>query len=184
MSKDTRYSNYTQLLKKVDEAFVSIVSNQPQMFNCGPRCHSCCKSGLSVLGVEASYILNWLQENETVKVQIANEDSMMNKPEFCVFLDKKGMCAIYNARPIICRSHGAPIAWLEDDTVDDTPQSRRDVCPLNFIGEDIYQLPEQDTLSIEKINTLLSLINRHFTQSDSAERIELSDLLADLKSTN
>lgn len=90
----------------------------------------------------------------------------------CAFLDKDGCCSVYEARPIICRSHGAPVSWTEIDGLDKAEM--RDVCPLNFQDVNLESLDGQSVISLEKINTLLSLINRHYLQSDSLERLDLS----------
>jgi hypothetical protein len=107
---------------------------------------------------------------------IKDKKSMMHEVSLCGFLDNKGCCAIYEARPIICRSHGAPISWTDPEQVPTESKESRDVCPLNFKGEDIYALDGQDVISLDKLNTLLSLINRHITQSDDGTRVPLQDL--------
>lgn len=176
MTKDNLYSNYTQLLVKVDEAFAAVSTRHSQSFSCGPGCFSCCRSGLSVLPVEAEYIKDWLQNNPAVKSMIKDKKTMMNAVSHCEFLDNKGCCVIYEARPIICRSHGAPISWTDPEQVPAVSKESRDVCPLNFKGEDIYALDGQDVISLDKLNTLLSLINRHITQSDDATRVPLQGI--------
>jgi len=176
MTKDNLYSNYTQLLVKVDDAFAAIHARQSQMFSCGPGCFSCCRSGLSVLPLEAQYIQDWLQSKPEVRSTIRDSNAMMGDGAYCGFLDKNGRCAIYEARPIICRSHGAPISWLEPDKSSSESKESRDVCPLNFKDVDIYGLEGKDVISLDKLNTLLSLINRHFTQSEDATRIPLQEI--------
>jgi Fe-S-cluster containining protein len=85
----------------------------------------------------------------------------------CSLLTADGACSVYEGRPIVCRSHGAPLK-LKDKGVD-----RRDVCPLNFSG-DISSLSGEDLLNLDLLNTLLSLITQQFGASE--ERIPLADL--------
>ena len=141
MTKDNLYSNYTQLLVKVDEAFAAISARQSPMFACGPGCFSCCRSGLTVLPVEAHYIKDWLQNSPDVKTTIRDTNTMMGDSSYCGFLDKNGRCTIYEARPIICRSHGAPISWLKPDQDSGESKELRDVSPLNFKDVNISDCP-------------------------------------------
>ena len=173
VTKDNLYSNYTQLLEKVDQAFRAIYSRNTEMFACRAGCFSCCRGDLSVLEVEAQYIRYWLQNNPEVRSALGDNHTMMNDAAHCGFLDKEGRCVIYEARPVVCRSHGAPISWSDTGESRSTTRDSRDVCPLNFQGVDVYDLAAQDVISLDKLNTLLSLINRHFTQADDAERVPL-----------
>ena len=52
----------------------------------------------------------------------------------------------------------------------------RDVCPLNFKGTDLETLDSRFVLSLDKLNMLLSLVNRQFDSTKSNERIELAAL--------
>lgn len=180
MTKDNRYENYSQLLGKVDETFAGIVSRHKDRFSCAAGCFSCCRDGLTVSTVEASYIRDWLSKNDDVAVRISNLSEMMGRHNFCKFLSKDGLCSIYPVRPIICRSHGAPVSWKESDKAEKGPEEVRDVCPLNFKDIDIKNLEAQDVISLDKLNTLLSLINRHFTQSDDGKRTALADIYGEV----
>jgi Fe-S-cluster containining protein len=79
--------------------------------------------------------------------------------ERCSLLAANGECLIYEVRPIICRSHGAPVTYREGDV------TRRDVCPLNF-GGDTTGLDPEDSLNLDLLNTLLALIARQFSDDD------------------
>lgn len=176
MDKHSAITHYTQLLAKVDGFFSAVLARQRQFFSCSAGCFGCCQSDLSVSPIEARFIEDWLTAHPDVRAKITNGIQMKNDPLFCSFLDNRGECAIYPARPIICRSHGAPVSWKTVESEGEAPKELRDVCPLNFQGVDLNELNGDDVLSLDKINMILSLMNRSFTNSDSAERVKLSDI--------
>lgn len=80
-------------------------------------------------------------------------------------------CLLYEARPIICRTHGLPVLATEGDG------RRIDVCPLNC--RDIKQLPGQAVLNLEQLNTLLVSVNVLYLREFGLklpERIRLEEL--------
>jgi hypothetical protein len=73
-----------------------------------------------------------------------------------------------------------PVSWDADDAIQsDDPQGveNRDVCPLNFEGVDLSALPKTDVLSLDKLNILLSLINRKFDEEKSEGRFGVEKLI-------
>lgn len=101
---------------------------------------------------------------------------MQNDPDFCRFLDADGSCSIYEVRPIICRTHGAPVSWMEEDDGGGNKEESRDVCPLNFEGVNLKELQAQDVISLDKLNTILSVIARHYVQSNEVIRESLTSI--------
>jgi Fe-S-cluster containining protein len=135
---------------------------------CRRGCHSCCRPDLTIWNVECRAIAEYLDQNPQIVprlIRLENEDPFGGQR--CRFLEADGKCGIYEARPLICRSHGAPIQFRVQKTME------RDVCPLNFEGQDLSGLPEGDVLNIETLNTLLSVINRQFDESRADERFQL-----------
>jgi hypothetical protein len=85
----------------------------------------------------------------------------------CVLLDDEGRCRVYEARPLICRSHGLPIR------VGSPP--RRDVCSLNFTeGPSVQDLAEDVVLDAERLALVLGIIDRLASGPD-APRVGLLD---------
>ncbi len=176
MEQNNRYDHYTQLLEKVDLMFHGVQKRHADKFSCQRGCYGCCKPSLTVSFVEASRIAEWLKLNPAVLNRIQHRIAMLDDPDFCRMLDRDSACAIYEVRPLICRSHGLPVSWSEDDSVDGAKESR-DVCPLNFDGFNLDDLSPQDVLSLDKINVLLSLINRAFDEERCDERVPLEHLV-------
>jgi len=71
----------------------------------------------------------------------------------CEFLDGES-CAIYPARPIICRTHGLPLRSPDE--------SRIDCCPLNFANSDIQSLKKSDVFDIGRATMNLMRLNIAF----------------------
>jgi Fe-S-cluster containining protein len=178
MEKDNRYDNYTQLLEKVDDMFAQVVGRHPGKFNCQKGCYSCCQPGLTVSNVEARRIEDWLLEHPARLRRIQSRQDMLGDANFCDLLDVEGSCSVYEVRPLICRSHGMPISWKDEDLGSDREQ--RDVCPLNFTGFDLNELDQSDVMSIDRVNVLLSLINRAVDEESADERFALSDIISKL----
>ena len=86
----------------------------------------------------------------------------------CSFLTASGQCLIYQVRPLICRSHGAPVLVpLEGE------REALDACELNFL-QGMSHLRQGDWIGVETLNTQLSLINILIYKERSGERVTLS----------
>ncbi len=93
----------------------------------------------------------------------------------CDFLKANGDCLVYEARPFVCRSFGAP---LQVQSLDDEDVKLRDVCPLNFKSLDITTLPANEVLNVDTLNTLLALLTKSaFPGDKSRTRLNLGALL-------
>ena len=64
------------------------------------------------------------------------------------------VCMVYEARPIICRTHGYPL-YMEKEG-----RAMVDFCPKNFKG--VKKLDRADMLDLDRMNTLLTAVNNHF----------------------
>lgn len=116
----------------LDKHIQSIEEKNQSRINCKKGCFSCCKDDLEVFGIEAKNIQNQFPE------LLNNEEAAPIGG--CAFLDTEGACRIYSARPFICRTHGVPIAFLEED--EEGVYELRDICPLNEEGEPLEDLVE------------------------------------------
>lgn len=177
MSQHNVFQNYAQLLTKVDEFFSAVYARNSAKFSCAKGCYGCCRGGLSVAKVEADYIRRWLDSHPSERDKIKDLSRMRNDPDFCRFLDADGNCSIYEVRPIICRTHGAPVSWSEEeDDGNGNKEESRDVCPLNFEGVNLKELQAQDVISLDKLNTILSVVTRHYAQSNEVIRESLTSI--------
>lgn len=82
-------------------------------------------------------------------------------------------CLLYEARPIICRTHGLPIIYTSEG------QRNSDCCPHNLTESE--SLPGTSVVDLDKLNTLLVAVNSiYLSQSGSDEspgRFTISEVI-------
>ncbi|HTR53732.1 MAG TPA: YkgJ family cysteine cluster protein [Kofleriaceae bacterium] len=157
-------SRYGELTAKVDAFFARVQARHGSDMQCGSGCSDCCHVRLSVTAVEAHAIRElvaaWPAEQRTALVERARAAAI----DRCAALDDAGRCAIYTARPITCRSHGAPIRMREGAL----PVVR--TCFRNFT----QTAPDADcVLDQQTLSALVLAVN----DRDDA-RIDLAELLS------
>ena len=119
------------LRTRVANHFDAARSRQPSEITCVPGCDACCQPGLSVFGLEAKPIQALLQHlehsDQDLRAIIRSQGQReLENPETAVrcALLVDGKCSVYEARPLICRSHGLAVY---------DPQSKRvESCTLNY----------------------------------------------------
>lgn len=165
--------NYYAFVAKVDELCSRIQSEFADQLACRVGCSGCCRH-ISLVWVEAMALATALQAlpaNEAAAIRLRGEYAETDGE--CPLLIKD-RCALYDHRPIICRTHGLPILTGvgSDQAID--------YCRHNFLGVD--HLPGNSVIHIEKLNTLLDSVNRLFIAEflDSVpeqERITIAEAL-------
>ncbi|MBN2844281.1 MAG: YkgJ family cysteine cluster protein [Sedimentisphaerales bacterium] len=151
--KQEAMAQYLQLRNEIDQLVERLLAIHGSQIVCRPGCCDCCVN-LSVFPVEFAVIAS---EQE-------GKGEITFDPEAkCGFLHE-GLCRIYESRPIICRTHGMPIVFLDDREED--PAYVVSFCPLNFpdLDEDL-EFNSENTLNIDQMNERLFAINQQYTQS-------------------
>jgi len=146
-------NNYQHLLAKTDERCREILKNYSGHIRCKKGCAMCC-CHISVFPIEAAVMrlaVNALPEAAADHIRKKARTAL---PQGACPLLEDGACLLYDSRPIICRTHGFPIFFIQDG------KQRIDVCPLNFEG--VSSLPGHAAIDLERLNQTLSLINRMF----------------------
>lgn len=141
---------YGQLVDKVDAFFSRAQARHPGEIRCASGCSDCCEDGLTITGVEAAAIRAYLTALPTdARARLGARAA--GGGGRCAALDEDGRCAIYPARPLVCRSHGLPIRLREGGL----PVVR--ACAHNFTGG----LPDDDcVLDQATLSTLLAAVDR------------------------
>lgn len=98
-----------ELHAKVDGFFTRVEARHGSDMQCATGCSDCCHVQLTITGVEAAAI-RALVESWPADRRAA----LANPGPHCAALDTDGRCKVYDARPIVCRSHGAPIRMRRD----------------------------------------------------------------------
>ena len=106
-------SRYGELTAKVDAFFTRVHTRHGADMQCDTGCSDCCHVRLTITQVEATAILDeiatWPVERRRALAALAAGAPS----DRCAALDSDGRCQVYSVRPIVCRSHGAPIRMRE-----------------------------------------------------------------------
>lgn len=147
------FKNYELLLEKVDSLCVKIRSICGDAITCREGCDGCCRH-FSVFLVEAVSIALAVGSLPEEKQRfLRRRVEWMKDGDICPLL-VDGSCAVYDHRPVICRTHGLPILIREGEEV------RVDFCPKNFSGTET--LNGDAVIDLERLNQTLAAINEVF----------------------
>jgi Fe-S-cluster containining protein len=148
--------------------FDKIALKYSEDLKCTAGCSKCCHTDISVFKVESERIKDWYNSLDLGKQNdLQTLWKRDNQQGACTFL-YDDRCSIYDARPVICRTQGAPLFVATENVLD--------YCPLNFKDGD----PEKaDWLNLDRLNTMLSLAAK---TSGLDGRINLNKLKAELLS--
>ncbi|MDD5284893.1 MAG: YkgJ family cysteine cluster protein [Desulfuromonadaceae bacterium] len=154
--------NYRQLITKIDSLCRGIESALGEQITCSEGCSSCCTS-LTLFPVEAAALRDALdalpsEEAEVIRQHVARNSSS----ERCPLLSHH-RCLLYIARPIICRTHGLPITYTEDQ------QHKSDCCPLNMT--EAGPVSGANVIDLDILNTLLVAVNSLYLSQTEADDI-------------
>ena len=156
--------NYKQLTARIDALCNEIAAALGEQITCSAGCSSCC-TAITVFSVEAAAMREALANlPDTTAEEIRRHVSEHADDERCPLL-LHHRCLLYDARPIICRTHGLPIVYTTDD------QRNSDCCPLNLTEAE--SISGSHVVDLDKLNTLLVAVNSiYLSQTDSSESPE------------
>ncbi|MEJ5260067.1 MAG: YkgJ family cysteine cluster protein [Anaerohalosphaeraceae bacterium] len=164
MPKDTipAAEEYRRLREDADAIAARLAEVHGREIVCRAGCTDCCQN-LSVWPVEFYTVLEDLRAADYSHL-------VFNESASCGFL-KDGLCQIYPFRPLICRTHGLPIAF-EIETAE-TPEIAVSFCPKNFQNWEQKGLTfgPDNTLPIDRLNERLSQIHLRFLQEAGDESL-------------
>lgn len=169
-------TEYRALVAKVDAFFARVTQRFPAEMTCHSGCSGCCHVRLTVSEVEAEAIrlhVLGLPEEERARVSKRAPAGASPGPSACAALEEDGRCAIYEARPIICRTQGVPMRVAKPGAL-----PVLDVCPLNFEGKALEGIDADCVLDVQTIDTLLGVVNaRACAAADTQKRTKIEDVL-------
>lgn len=148
MTRDELAATLVQLRRRVDAHFDAAVARTPAAFRCAAGCSACCHARFSVFAVEAAPIRRALatlaRTDPALRARVRIQADDPAHQDHCALL-VDGRCTVYAERPLICRSHGLPIA----------ADGHISHCPLNFTAE---PPPPASTLRLDAVNQPLSVL--------------------------
>lgn len=169
----THLDKYLALRSKIDAACENLLAQHYKNMQCKSGCSSCCQA-FKILPIEY----------ESIKASIGNLSLIINKKakkDECKFLvDNK--CSIYEHRPVICRSHGYPMARFNEE-YDAYDMS---YCKLNFIDFLLEKFNADNVYFEDDFNARLYKLNQDFLKVipekdyDPIQLIELNDIADEL----
>lgn len=183
MDKPANYYQY--LIGVVDELAKRLSARYAAHLTCRAGCSGCCHHHLSVFPVEAATLREAIQslppETQTcLKQQAADvrEREMRGLPVACpMLIDDK--CAVYESRPLICRTQGLPLLMEAEDGAQEV-----DFCPLNFTAPDaVNDLDEEHLVPLNALNLRLAMANLNYcreagmSDEESGARVAMSDVI-------
>ena len=147
-------SRLSELNAKIDGFFERVEARHGDDMRCRTGCSDCCQPGLTITRAEADAIVASIAGKRV---------TLGTREDRCVALDAEGRCTIYDARPVVCRSHGVPIRMREGSL----PVVRS--CHRNFTQTEAAAdcILDQETLS-----ALVLAVN-----AGNSERIDLATLM-------
>jgi Fe-S-cluster containining protein len=176
-------SRYRELTAKVDGFFARVRERHGADMRCGSGCDSCCRTRLTITGVEADALRAHVAAMEpAARARLAEVARRPYDPSDmrCAALEDDGRCLVYDARPIVCRSHGAPVRLYGEADGRRFPMVV--ACPLNFPAgpekADADCILDQETLSATLIAVDGADADEH--GRERGERISLGALLVEL----
>ncbi|RXQ95943.1 hypothetical protein EO244_06475 [Ancylomarina salipaludis] len=158
-------NKYLQLRTEISELSDKLGALHKNEMACKKGCSSCCMN-FQVLPVEYFSILKELKKNPP---QQFNE--LDAEHDDCCFLIKD-MCQVYGARPIICRTHGLPLLFMNEGG----DAWELSACPLNFTEFDDFHT--ENTFPQDTYNSKLFLINKEFIKHYNEEQFGEFDLIS------
>ena len=167
-------SAYVALVAKVDAFVARVTARHADDLRCAAGCASCCHARLTITTVEADAITAWAaQQSVAQRAAIAAAAARTDHGDRCSALDADDRCRIYDARPLVCRSHGIPIRLHERGLPIVT------ACTLNFTARGPAAADPDCVLDQTLVSTTLGVIDRA-AGGGPDRRVDLAALLADL----
>ncbi len=153
----TTLREYKKLRNEIDNRCNQLHQEHKNHTQCHKGCSSCCMD-FKLLPVEYHYILNQIKNK---KVEIIPD----HEKDKCVFL-VNDLCSIYEHRPVICRSHGLPILFTDEEF----NNLSLTFCPLNFqdVNDDYFTL--ENSYNQDRFNSKLFSINQSFIKTFQDEQ--------------
>ena len=157
-------SEYFALSKLIDKHVGELENIHQNHLKCKNGCDSCCMN-YSIFPVEYYSILEKLKNEPADWIQKIPENGK------CIFLNNHS-CDIYEHRPIICRTHGLPLLYANNEG-----EWELSACELNFTEYNFEDFTAENTFPQDTYNSKLFMLNQQFIENFSAKKFNRFDLI-------
>jgi Fe-S-cluster containining protein len=155
---------YRQLVHDIDIMADTLTRERfSTVMQCRAGCSDCCVQ-FSVLPLEAALVAEMLGGRAL---------SAKQENEKCLLLSDD-LCLVYEVRPIICRTQGLPLGYIDEEA----GAIEVSACPINF--PDDFPLSHDDLMFMDAFNQRLAELNLQYCRLaglDPEVRIPLADLV-------
>lgn len=159
------FKKYRKLVKEIEQQTELLGNMHNKHMKCKKGCDLCCID-FSIFPIEYHFMMN-----EIEKQKAKPELDKNLKGATCAFL-KNHTCTIYNHRPVMCRTHGFPLIYVNDND-----EYELSACELNFTEFDYEDFTMENTLPQDKFNSKLFLLNREFIAAFPDKKYGEMDLI-------
>lgn len=154
---------YAALIAELDEQVAQLTDALAAQLRCAPTCSSCCMP-FSLLPLEAAILQQKLRRHNRV--------GSVESVGCCVLLHDR-LCQFYPERPVICRTQGLPLAYIDHQagTIEVS------ACRLNFADD--FAFSEEVLLFMDPFNERLATLNHQYCRSNGLAtdlRIAIAEL--------
>ena len=161
---------YRELAAKVDAFFARVAARHASDLRCAAGCDACCRQRLTVTTVEADVVVALVRAlPEEARARLRASQAHTDR---CAALDDAGRCQIYEARPLVCRSHGVPIKLRNPRGLPVI-----EACSLNFTAHGPAAADPDCVLDQTTLSATLGMIDRAHTGRDDDPRHDLADVI-------
>ncbi len=159
------FKKYKNLVEEIEQHTDLLENTHKKHMMCKNGCDLCCID-FSIFPIEYHFILNEIKKGNTLP-----ELEEKTNGNTCAFL-KNHSCLIYDHRPIMCRTHGFPLIYVNDND-----ENELSACELNFTEFDYEDFTMENTLPQDKYNSKLFLLNREFIAEFTDKKYGELDLI-------
>ncbi|HIJ90967.1 MAG: YkgJ family cysteine cluster protein [Desulfobulbaceae bacterium] len=146
----TCIQDYHQLLADLEEEISRVGKIHAANLSCGPGCASCC-APFNILPIEAACVREAIDALPPANRNQLSRN-LAERIDRCPLLIDD-LCSVYAARPVICRTQGLPLAYIDEER----EAIEVSACPLNF--PDDYDFAPELLLFMDEFNDRLFEIN-------------------------
>jgi hypothetical protein len=173
---------YRAVVARVDAFAAAVAERRSADLRCSAGCDGCCRVELEVSPVEAASVREALARMPRAdREALRRRASAASSEARCAMLGDDGRCAIYEARPLVCRTQGLPLRYppgfVPADAIGLRLGEHGDVtwCPLNFTDASPRG---EDVLDAELVDRLLAVVNRRWVAGRGGDPLERRALRA------
>lgn len=159
------FTAYKTLRNNIDELSDKLEKQHKKHMKCKAGCDLCCMD-YNIFPIEFYSIVKAVKErDEQPNLSTVTDESN------CIFLNNH-KCEIYADRPIICRTHGLPLLYMNEDN-----GWELSACELNFTEFDMEEFSDKNTFPQDKFNSKLFLLNKEFLAENKLTNYSEFDLI-------